>query len=99
MNISVIVPVYNVEKYIERSLRSLFEQTKTNEVEFIIINDKTPDCSIDIAKRIAKEYSSVDVKFFEMEQNGGSALARQEGTDNASGELRRNFDSDVWCES
>ena len=47
--VSVIIPVYGVEKYIERCARSLFEQT-LDDIEFIFVNDCTPDRSICILK-------------------------------------------------
>lgn len=47
--VSVIVPIYRVEKYIEKCVRSLFEQT-LKEVEYIFVDDASPDRSIDILK-------------------------------------------------
>ena len=55
IKVSVIIPVYGVEKYIERCARSLFEQSLDN-IEFIFIDDCTPDHSIEILKSIIKEY-------------------------------------------
>ena len=49
--VSVIVPIYGVEKYIERCARSLFEQT-LEDIEFIFVDDCTPDKSIDILKNV-----------------------------------------------
>ena len=49
--VSIIIPVYGVEKYIERCARSLFEQT-LDDIEYLFIDDSTPDRSIDILKRI-----------------------------------------------
>mgnify|MGYP000258359304 CR=1 FL=1 len=45
--VSVIVPIYNVEKYIEKCVRSLFEQT-FDDIEYIFVDDATPDNSIEI---------------------------------------------------
>ena len=53
--VSVIIPVYGVEKYIERCSRSLFAQSLDN-MEFIFVDDCTPDCSIDVVKRVLKEF-------------------------------------------
>lgn len=53
--VSVIVPIYRVEKYIEKCVRSLFEQT-LKEVEYIFVDDASPDRSIDILKQIMLEY-------------------------------------------
>ena len=53
--ISVIIPIYNVEKYIEQCVRSLLEQTM-DDVEFIFIDDCTPDSSMTILKEGLKQY-------------------------------------------
>lgn len=50
IKVSIIIPVYGVEKYIEKCARSLFEQTYSN-IEYIFVNDKSKDDSIDILKR------------------------------------------------
>lgn len=69
--VSIIIPVYGVEKYIERCSRSLFEQT-LDDLEYLFIDDCTPDKSIDVLKtylkniQIAKSgrYSSYGSKFW-----------------------------------
>ncbi len=99
MDISVIVPIYNVEKYIERCLRSLFSQTKIGGVEFILVNDATPDGSMDIVSRLIKEYSFLDIKVLNKEVNEGLASARKSGIELAIGEYIMHIDSDDWCES
>ena len=53
--VSVLVPIYKVEKYIERCVRSLFEQT-LDDIEYIFVDDCTPDRSIDILNAIIEEY-------------------------------------------
>ena len=53
--VSVCVPIYNVEKYIEKCVRSLFEQT-LDDIEYIFVNDCTPDKSMDILRRVLVEY-------------------------------------------
>lgn len=50
--VSVCVPVYNVERFIERCARSLFAQTMTDGVEFIFVDDCSPDNSIGILRRL-----------------------------------------------
>ena len=49
--VSVIVPIYNVENYIERCVRSLMEQT-LDDIEYIFVNDATPDNSMDVLNRL-----------------------------------------------
>ena len=53
--ISILVPVYDVERSIERCARSLFEQT-CKELEYVFVNDCTPDKSIEILKAVTNEY-------------------------------------------
>lgn len=98
MDISVILAVYGAERYIEECLRSLFTQTKTSGVEFILVNDCTPDSSIEIAKRIIAEYRGIDAKIINHDVNCGVAVARQTGVDAASGEYTIHIDPDDWCE-
>ncbi len=98
MDISVITPIYGVERYIEKSLRSLFTQTKTDKVEFILVNDCTPDNSMAIARKVIAEFPHLNVKVVEHTKNGGLAVARQTGLDAASGEYMIHIDSDDWCE-
>lgn len=54
--VSVIVPIYNVERFIGRCVKSLFEQTLEN-VEYIFVDDATPDDSISKIKDLLNEYS------------------------------------------
>jgi len=56
MKVSVCIPVYGVEKYIERCARSLFEQTMTEDIEFIFVDDGTPDRSVEVLQSVLKEY-------------------------------------------
>ncbi len=99
MDISVITPVYGVEKYIEKSLRSLFTQTKTDGVEFVLVNDCTPDNSMEVARRVISQFPNLTVKIVEHEKNGGLAAARQTGIMAASGKYMIHIDSDDWCEA
>lgn len=98
MDISVIVPIYRVERYIEQSLRSLFTQTKTDGVEFILVNDATPDSSMEIARRVIADYPQLAITIFDKPTNGGLAAARATGLTRATGEYVLHIDSDDWCE-
>lgn len=99
MKISVIIPVYNSEKTIEKTLRSLFTQTMLHGVEFILVNDNTPDQSMRIVQELMSEFGdSIKVYVFNHVMNRGSAAARQTGLDNANGEYIIHIDSDDWCE-
>ncbi len=96
IDISVIIPVYGVEKYIEQSLRSLFTQTKTKGVEFILVNDCTKDSSMQIAQRIISEYPELNITVINHEVNRGIAATRQTGFDNTKGEYTIQIDSDDY---
>ena len=95
--VSVIIPVYGVEKYIERCARSLFEQT-LDDIEFLFIDDCTPDKSVEILKRVLEEYPQRknQVVIHRMEQNSGQAKVREWGMRNATGEYVIHCDSDDW---
>lgn len=98
--ISVIVPVYGVERYIERCARSIFGQTMTDGVEFIFVNDCTPDRSIDLLSHLIDEYPQISsrVKIIDHHRNRGLAAARQTGLDAARGEYILHLDSDDYFE-
>lgn len=101
IKVSVIIPVYGVEKYIERCARSLFGQT-LDSLEFIFVDDCSPDRSVEILQALVEEYrerleaqNSV-VRIEHMEVNGGQAAARRRGMELARGEYVIHCDSDDW---
>ncbi len=95
MKVSVIVPVYNVEKYIEKCLLSIKDQTLID-FECLIINDGSKDSSIEIAKKVVGK--DIRFKFFDKE-NGGLSDARNYGIEKASGEYLCFIDSDDYIAS
>lgn len=98
--VSVCVPVYGVEKYIERCARSLFEQTITDGIEFIFVNDCTKDRSIEILESVLSEYPQREkqVKIIHRAQNGGLVAARNTGLQYATGDYIVHCDSDDWVD-
>ena len=92
--ISVIIPVYQVEKYIEKCLESVVNQTYSD-IEIIIINDGTLDHSIDICEKYQRLDSRIIIKH---KENGGLMSAWLEGLKHASGEWIFFVDSDDWVE-
>lgn len=94
--ISVIIPVYGVEKYIERSAVSLFEQTIKDNIEFIFVDDCSPDNSITILKNVIERYPDrkQQVKILRHDSNKGLAQARQTGFDISKGKYIAHLDSD-----
>lgn len=99
--ISVIIPVYGVEKYIERCARSLFEQTLQDGIEFIFVDDASPDNSMEILQQVIENYPSrkKQIKIVRHKENLGSAKARLSGLSVAEGDFIANCDSDDWVES
>lgn len=97
--VSVIIPVYGVEKYIRRCAESLFCQT-LKEVEFIFVDDYTPDASVDILKQTLNSYpeSASKVKIIHHSRNRGSAAARNTALSIASGEYITVIDGDDYVE-
>lgn len=100
IKVSVIVPVYGVEKYIERCARSLFEQTMSHGIEFIFVNDCTPDNSIKILNDIIRQYPirRNQVTIVNHNVNKGLPSARNSGLSIAKGEYIAHCDSDDWVE-
>lgn len=92
--ISVIVPVYNVEKYIEKCIRSIMEQT-IKEIEIIVINDGSPDGSLEIINRLMKEDKRIKGI---TKKNGGLSSARNVGIKIATGKYIQHIDGDDWIE-
>lgn len=90
MKVSVIVPVYNVEKYLDRCLKSLVNQT-LKDIEIIVVNDGSPDNSQKIIDEYSKKYKNV--KSY-IKENGGVADARNYGIKKSSGEYIAFVDGD-----
>ena len=88
--ISIVVPVYNVEKYVEESLKSLLNQTYKN-IEVICVDDGSSDSSLNILKNIAE--SDGRVKIIE-QKNAGAGAARNNGINHSNGKYIYFFDSD-----
>ena len=93
MKVSVIVPVYNVESYLDKCLTSLVKQT-LQEIEIIIVNDGSKDNSEKIIEKYLKKYPE-KIKYIK-KANGGLSSARNEGLKYASGEYIGFVDSDDY---
>lgn len=98
--VSILVPVYNVEKYIRRCVVSLMEQT-LREVEFIFVDDSSTDKSVAFLKDVIEQYPvrQSQVKILRHSQNRGLSAARNTALDVAEGEYIIFADSDDWMES
>ena len=96
MKISLIIPVYNVEKYVEKCLRSCINQDLSkDEYEIIVVNDGSPDGSLEIVQRIAAQEPNIKVI---SQENQGLSMARNNGLAQAQGDYVWFIDSDDWIE-
>ena len=96
MKLSIIIPMYNVELYIEKCLLSCLNQdVSSSEYEIVVVNDGSPDNSLQIAEHIASTVGNVTVV---SQENGGLSVARNTGLMHAKGEYVWFVDSDDWIE-
>ena len=100
IKVSVIIPIYGVEQYIERCARSLFGQTMRSDIEFIFVNDCTPDRSIETLLNTLKDYPerTEQVAILTHAANKGLAATRKTGVRAARGVYIIHCDSDDWVE-
>ena len=92
--ISVVIPVYNVERYIERCVTSVVNQTYRN-LEIILVDDGSPDKCPELCDEWAKKDNRIKVIH---KKNAGLGMARNTGIDNATGDYICFFDSDDYIE-
>lgn len=97
--ISVIVPIYNVEKFISRCAISLLNQT-LDDLELIFIDDCTLDSSMEVLKGVIenKPNPNMTIKIIRMPKNSGLPSVRKRGIVEASGEFILHCDSDDWVD-
>lgn len=93
--VSVIIPAYNAEKYLEACLESVLGQT-LKDIEIILVNDASPDNSGAICEKYAK--NDARVKYIISEKNYGMSNARNKGLEVAKGEFLSFVDSDDWID-
>ncbi len=102
--VSVVIPVYKVENYIETCVRSLFGQT-LHDVEYVFVDDCSPDRSMEILKGLMDEYHSrleedgKTVRILRMPVNSGQAKVRREGVAHCTGDYIIHCDSDDWVDT
>ena len=89
-DISIIVPIYNAEKYLNKCIKSLINQTK-KELEFILVNDGSTDSS----EEIIKTYKDKRIKYFK-NKNQGIGKTRNFGIEKATGKYIMFLDSDDY---
>ncbi|HHK7482337.1 TPA: glycosyltransferase family 2 protein, partial [Streptococcus pneumoniae] len=94
MKVSVIIPVYNVEKYLRRCLDSVVNQTY-KDIEVILVNDGSPDNSKEICEEYVAKYSNIQLI---NQKNAGLGAARNTGLQYITGNAVTFVDSDDWLE-
>lgn len=99
MKVSILIPVYGVEKYVEHCAISLFEQTYGN-VEYVFVDDCTKDDSIAVLRNVLQRYPNRarQVKIVRHIVNRGLAAARNTALDNATGDYLMHVDGDDYLE-
>lgn len=100
MKLSICVPIYGTEKYIERCARSLFNQGNGN-VEYIFVNDCTKDKSIQVLQEVADDYPKLkeNIRIINHTKNLGLAGARLTGLQNSTGDYVWFVDSDDYVQN
>ena len=97
IKITVSIPVYNVEKYIDRCLRSVLDQDFSESYEVLVVDDCGCDRSIEIIESILKEHPKGNlVRIIHHEKNKGLGPSRNTAIDNARGQYIFFLDSDDW---
>ncbi len=98
IELSIIIPVYGVEKHIEQCARSLFEQSLKDNIEFIFVDDASTDHSIEILKRVIDDFPNrkKQIKIIHHNKNQGLPQARKTGIYAAKGKYVIHCDSDDW---
>lgn len=94
IKVSVVVPVFNAERYLEKCIKSLQQQT-LKEIEIICVNDGSSDNSLDILNRLAEQDSRIVIID---KENEGQSVARNVGISRAQGEFLGFVDSDDWVD-
>ncbi len=96
MILSIIIPVFNVEKYVATCIESCYEQDLSiDEYELVVVNDGSTDGSLNVINNLSKMHTNLTVI---TKENGGLSSARNIGMERAKGEYYMFLDSDDWIE-
>ncbi len=93
--VSINIPVYKVEQYIERCLQSVVNQSYKN-IEIILVNDCSPDKSMEVAEDFLKEKTDFKVKYIHHQENSGLSVGRNNGILHSEGKYIYMLDSDDY---
>ena len=98
--VSIVITIYNREKYLHDCVCSLFEQT-LDDIEFIFVDDASTDNSMSVLEQTIEQYPyrKAQVVIIRLEKNCGRAVARQTGINHVKGEYVIHVDSDDWVDN
>ena len=99
IKLSILIPIYNVEKYFSRCLDSLFHEQAKDLVEYIFVDDCSKDESVNILKTYMSKHPEENIRLITHEHNQGLAAARLTGITHAEGVYVWCIDSDDWIEN
>ena len=94
--VSIIMPIYNAERYLKEAIESVLNQNYTN-FELLLINDRSTDNSKDICEKYAEKYNKI-VLLENNTENHGPGPTRNIGLDNATGDFIYFMDADDWID-
>ena len=95
--LSVIIPAYNSEKYLEKCVASVAEQTYQN-IEIVIVNNGSTDSTPQVCEELANKYDNREFKIVNLNPNQGINWARRAGVENADGDYIAFIDSDDYID-
>ena len=100
IKVSILMPIYKVEQYLEKTLDSIFTQTYPY-LDFVFVNDCSPDNSLQVLTNTIKKYNINDNQYtiVNHEQNEGIAVSRTDCIAHAKGDYVYFVDSDDWIEA
>ena len=93
--VTINIPVYKCENYIYRCLESVRNQTYQN-LEIILVNDSTPDNSVQIIQDYIQTYPELNIQLYHLEENQGLSVVRNKGIDLSNGKYIYMLDSDDY---
>lgn len=99
IKVSILMPIYKVEQYLEKTLKSIFTQTYQN-IDYVFVNDCSPDNSLQVLMNAIREYCIDESRYtiINHDQNEGIAVSRTDCIANAKGDYIFFVDSDDWIE-
>lgn len=96
IQVSIIITAYNVEKYIEKSIKSVFNQTYNKNIELIVVEDCSTDNTPKILEELKNSETPIPINIVQHKENLGAGMARRNGIKVATGDYVMLLDADDW---